>query len=86
MPVTLGRAILFQNTFGPSNPTYPATPAGDNQFVVDAYASVFGHAGSQPQIQQFMGQLTFLENLYAVAGVFGSASNIDLLARGAVYG
>jgi hypothetical protein len=31
-------------------------------------------------------ELNFLENLYTTAGVFGNAANIDLLARGAVYG
>ena len=33
-----------------------------------------------------MEQLTHFENLYADAGLFGNASNIDLLARGAIYG
>jgi autotransporter passenger strand-loop-strand repeat protein len=69
----------FQNTFGP-------TVDGDVQFLVDAYASVFGQPGSGAQIQQFSDQLNFFEGLYTAAGVFGSASNIDLLARGAVYG
>jgi autotransporter passenger strand-loop-strand repeat protein len=72
-------ATHFQNTFGP-------TVDGDVQFLVDAYASVFGQPGSGAQIQQFSDQLNFLEGLYTAAGVFGSASNIDLLARGAVYG
>jgi autotransporter passenger strand-loop-strand repeat protein len=69
----------FQNTFGPA-------VDGDVQFLVDAYASVFGQPGSGAQIQQFSDQLNFFEGLYTAAGVFGSASNIDLLARGAVYG
>lgn len=76
----------FLNTFGPSTPTHPASPAGDMQFVVDAYTNVFGHAGTQAQIQEFMGQLNFLETLYTSAGVFGDTANIDLLARGGVYG
>jgi hypothetical protein len=31
-------------------------------------------------------QLSFFENLYTAAGVVGNANNIDLLARGAIYG
>ena len=79
-------AIHFQATFGPSNPTYPVSLSGDAQFAADAYASVFGHPGSSAQVQQFVDQLTYFETLYTAAGVFGSASNIVLLARGAVYG
>ena len=74
----------FQNTFGPS--TYPASPSGDIQFVVDAYTSVFGHPGNAAQVQEFVDQLAYFEKLYTDAGMFGSASNIDLLARGAIYG
>ena len=72
-------ATNFQNTFGPA-------VDGDVQFLVDAYASVFGRPGSGAQIQQFSDQLNFFEGLYTAAGTFGSASNIDLLARGAIYG
>jgi hypothetical protein len=79
-------ATQFQNTFGPSNPTYPASPAGDTQFATDAYASVFGHPAGPAQIQQFVAQLNFFETLYTSAGGFGSPTKIDLLARGAVYG
>jgi hypothetical protein len=46
----------FQNTFGPS-------VDGDVQFVIDAYASVFGQPGSGAQIQQFSDQLNFFEGL-----------------------
>jgi len=79
-------ATHFQNTFGPSNPTYPATPAGDAQFSTDAYASVFGHPGSPAQIQEFVSQVNYFEAIYTAAGVYGNANNIDLLARGAAYG
>ena len=79
-------ATHFQNTFGPSNPTYPASPAGDAQFAADAYASVFGHPGSAAQVQHFIDQLSFFESIYTASGAFGSATNIDLLARGTVYG
>jgi phosphodiesterase/alkaline phosphatase D-like protein len=85
--VTLaGSATLFQNTWGPSNPMYPNSAAGDAQFASDAYASVFGHPGNSAQVQHFVDQLDFFEGLYTAAGVFGSAANIDLLARGAIYG
>ena len=81
------RPLSFKTHLALPTRRTPASPAGDNQFVVDAYAGVFGHAAAgQAQVQPFIGQLNFLENLYAAAGVFGSASNIDLLARGAVYG
>jgi hypothetical protein len=46
----------------------------------------FSHAASQAQTQVFVAQLHFFENLYTSAGVYGDASNVDLLARGAVYG
>ena len=65
---------------------YPASAAGDAQFVTDAYTSVFGHTGTAAQVQHFVDQLNFFETLYTAAGTFGSASNIDLLARGAIYG
>ena len=54
--------------------------------MVDAYAGVFGHAGSAAQVNIFVDQLTYFEAQYTAAGVFGGASNIDLLARGAIYG
>jgi autotransporter passenger strand-loop-strand repeat protein/uncharacterized repeat protein (TIGR03803 family) len=76
----------FQNTFGPSNSAYPTSAAGDALFVTDAYASVFGHPGSAAQVQHFVDQLSYYEGVYTAAGTFGTASNIDLLARGAVYG
>jgi hypothetical protein len=80
------KGTQFQNTFGPSNPTYPASAAGDAQFATDAYANVFGHSAGPDQIQHFVDQLNYLEGLYTAAGVFGNNANIDLLARGAIYG
>jgi hypothetical protein len=84
--VALASAPHFQDTFGPTNVLYPVSTVGDVHFVDDSYASVFGHAGTAAQIQQFVDQLDSFEALYTAAGTFGSASNIDLLARGAVYG
>ena len=84
--VALASGGQFQNKFGPSNSMYPGSAAGDAQFVTDAYTSVFGHTGTAAQVQHFIDQLNFVETLYTAAGIFGSASNIDLLARGAIYG
>jgi autotransporter passenger strand-loop-strand repeat protein len=84
--VALATGQHFQNEFGPSNPAYPVSTIGDIHFVDDAYTSVFGHAGTPAQVQHFADQLSFFEGLYTAAGTFGSQSNIDLLARGAVYG
>jgi len=87
----LGEALAstashFQNTFGPSNPTYPNSVSGDAVFVSGAYANVFGHPGSAAQVQHFVDQLQYFEGLYTTAGTFFSATEIDLLARGAIYG
>ena len=79
-------ASHFQSTFGPSNPSYPNSATGDAAFATDAYAHVFGHPGSSAQVQQFVSQLQFFESLYTAAGTFGNPGNIDLLARGAIYG
>ena len=76
----------FQNEFGSANSAYPNSTAGDAKFVTDAYVNVSGHAGSAAQVQHFVDQLNYYEGIYTAAGVFGDASNIDLLARGAVYG
>ena len=84
--VALATGPHFQAEFGPTNPVYPVSTVGDVQFVDAAYASVFGHAGTAAQIQVFVDQLNFIEGLYTAAGTFGSPSNIDLLARGAIYG
>ena len=84
--VALASGPHFQDTFGPTNVLYPVSTVGDVHFVDDSYASVFGHAGSAAQVQHFVDQLNSFEALYTAAGTFGSASNIDLLARGAIYG
>ena len=84
--VALASGPHFQDTFGPTNVLYPVSSVGDVHFVDDSYASVFGHAGTAAQVQHFVDQLNFFEALYTAAGTFASASNIDLLARGAVYG
>ena len=79
-------ATLFQNTYGLTNPTYPNTAAGDAQYVMDAYTSVFGHSPTSAQAQVFINELNLLENLYTASGAFGTPANINLLARGATYG
>ena len=82
----LPMASSFPNKFGSANSAYPNSTAGDAKLVTDAFGSVFGHAGSAAQVQHFVDQLNFYEGIYTAAGVFGDASNVDLLARGAVYG
>ena len=54
--------------------------------MIGAYTSVFGHAGSAAQVQHFVDQLNYLEAIYTASGAYGSADNVDLLARGAIYG
>lgn len=76
-------ATLFQNTFGPA---YPNSAAGDAQFAAAAYGNVFGHPGTSAQVQHFVDQLSFFEALFTASGGFGTPANIDLLARGAIYG
>jgi hypothetical protein len=73
-------ASHFQNTYGPN-----AIPS-DNVFVTNAYTDVFGHPGTPAQVQHFVDQLNFLESIYTASGSFGSPTNVDLIARGAVYG
>ena len=84
--VALASGPHFQDTFGPTNTLYPVSTVGEVHFVDAAYASVFGHTGNAAQIEVFVDQLNSFEALYTAAGVFGSQSNIDLLARGAIYG
>jgi hypothetical protein len=79
-------ATLFQNTYGPTNPTYPNTAAGNAQFVSDAYTSVFGHSPTAAAAQVFINELNLLEGLYTASGAYGSPANVDLLARGGIYG
>lgn len=79
-------ANLFQNTYGPSNSIYPNTTIGDAQFVTDAYNDVFGHPGNSAQVQHFVTQLNFFEDIYTASGSFGSAANVNLSARSAIYG
>jgi hypothetical protein len=79
-------ATQFQTTWGPSNASFPNTAAGDANFVADAYLDVFNQPGTAAQIQVFENQLKFFEGIYAASGAFGTSDNIDLLARGAVYG
>ena len=85
-----GRCARYRPAFPkrvrPHQPEYPVSTVGDVRFVTNAYAGVFGHNGNAAQIQQFVDQLNYFENLYTAAGIFGSTSNIDLLARGAIYG
>ena len=74
-------STAFKGTWGPQVISKDAT------FVAQAYAHVFGVQGTQVQIQHFVDQLNFFDKIYTASGTFGTnASEIDLLARGAVYG
>lgn len=74
-------STAFKSTWGPL-----AIPS-DATFVTQAYADVFGTQGSAAQIQVFIGQINFYKSLYTASGAFGTDANqIDLLARGAIYG
>jgi hypothetical protein len=78
----------FAAEWGPANPSCPNTPDGNAAFVAQAYAAVFGHAGTQGSIDEFIAQVNFFVSLYTasppVAGA--DADTICLLARGAVFG
>jgi probable HAF family extracellular repeat protein len=73
-------ASHFQNIYGPT------AIASDSVFVTNAYTDVFGHPGTPAQVQHFADQLNFLEAVYTASGSFGSSTNVELIARGAVYG
>jgi len=46
-----------------------------------------GASGTAAQIQHFVDQLNFYKSIYTASGAFGTNANeIDLLARGAIYG
>jgi hypothetical protein len=65
----------------------PAAIASDATFCANAYANVFGVAGTQVQIQHFIDQVNFLESLLTSSGAYRTDPNrIDLLARGDVFG
>jgi len=74
-------STLFKDTAGPLHIPSDAT------FVTEGYNIVFGHPGTQAQIQHFVDQLNFYEKIYTASGAFGTDANrIDLLARGAIFG
>jgi parallel beta-helix repeat protein len=71
----------FANTWG------PLAIASDTTFTTQAYASVFATPGTSAQIQHFIDQIDFFKSLYTASGAYGTDANqIDLLARGAIYG
>jgi hypothetical protein len=74
-------STAFKTTWGPLAISTDAT------FAAQAYASVFGAQGTQPHIQHFIDQVNFFNSIYTASGAFETDANqIDLLARGAVYG
>jgi hypothetical protein len=79
-------ATQFQSTYGPTNPAYPNSVAGDAQFVADAYASIFGHSPNSAQAQVFVNEISLLEGIHTASGAYDGSANIDLLARGGIFG
>jgi V8-like Glu-specific endopeptidase len=71
----------FKDTWG------PLAISSDARFAAQAYANVFDAPGTQVQVQHFVDQVNFFDFIYTVSGAFGTNANeIDLLARGAVFG
>jgi parallel beta-helix repeat protein len=74
-------STAFADTWG------PLAIASDTTFTIQAYANVFATPGTSAQIQHFMDQINFFKSLYTASGAYGTDANqIDLLARGAIYG
>jgi len=74
-------STAFKSTWG------PLTISSDATFVTQAYTNVFAASGTAAQIQHFVDQLNFCKSIYTASGAFGTHANeIDLLARGAIYG
>lgn len=85
----LATSTFFEGNWGNSGrfgPVIPNTPAGDTVFIQGGYQSVFGHQPTLAQIEHFQAQLQFLQGIYTASGAYGSADNVDLIARGAIYG
>src|SRR5262245_5658802 len=45
-----------------------------------------GTPATPAQVQHFVDQLNLFESIYTASESFGSPTNVDLIARGAVYG
>ena len=74
-------STAFKSTWG------PLTISSDATFVTHAYTNVFAASGTAAQIQHFVDQLNSYKSIYTASGAFGTNANeIDLLARGAIYG
>jgi hypothetical protein len=74
-------STAFKSTWG------PVTIPSDATFVTQAYTNVFGAPGTAAQNQHFVDQLNFYKSIYTASGAYGTNANeIDLLARGAIYG
>jgi parallel beta-helix repeat protein len=74
-------STAFADTWG------PLAIASDTTFTIQAYANVFATPGTSAQIQHFIDQINFFKSLYTASGAYGTDANqIDLLARGAIYG
>ena len=80
----------FANSFGPSNASTPATPAGDTAFAALAAAAIFGAAETTNTVNAILGWVTNWEAFYTAHGIPGvanaTAAQIDLAARATAWG
>jgi hypothetical protein len=83
-------ATTFDTSFGPSNPTTRATPAGDAAFATLAANAIFAsdaNANTPGAIQQFVSNWEAFYTSNGVPGISNATlSQIVLAARGAAWG
>jgi hypothetical protein len=83
-------ATTFDTTFGPSNPTTRATPAGDEAFATLAATAIFAsdaNANTPGAILQFVSNWEAFYTAHGVPGISNATvQQIDLAARGAAWG
>ncbi len=84
--VALASGPHFQDTFGPTNVLYPVSTLATYNLWMTLTPASLAMPAVQRKFSILSDQLNSFETLYTAAGTFGSASNIDLLARGAIYG
>jgi hypothetical protein len=83
-------ATTFATNFGPSNPNMPDTAAGDAAFAAAASSAIFGSQATADTAIYITSHISYWVNLYTASGLPGTpnptANQIDLAARGAVWG
>jgi hypothetical protein len=56
----------------------------ESDFVRKSYATIFGHAATEAQVNHFVSQVDYFESLYIGVGIPDAAASVK--ARGAAYG